>query len=515
VQEQTRLFLPLKQRASALYTFLPSHPYITAYMLQSIEQISSLYQETFGAAPLSIEKVPQSGSDRVYYRVTGQPTCIATASKNIKENQTFLKFSNHFKASGCPVPAIYKVSADETIYLQEDFGDVSLLNELEQHGYNEHVYGLFQQSLQKLAHMQIKGHVDFNYDWCITSKEFGRQAIVSDLLYFRYYFLDTLKIPYDKEKLIEDFEDLSIYLTRVDHKYFMFRDFQSRNIQVKDGQVHFIDYQGGMKGAVQYDVASLLWQAKAELPDEWKNSLLEFYMDCVEQVLQKEIDRTRFVSQYNGYVLIRLLQVLGAYGFRGLFERKAHFLTSIPIALRNLRWFLKNKHVGIVLPEFERLLGLMVEDEIIHRFEPPKATDETPLVVRINSFSYKLTGIPKDETDNGGGFVFDCRGILNPGRIQEFKTQTGRDKGVKDFLEQQTKMPQFLNSVYNLIDIAVEDYMQRGFSDLQVSFGCTGGQHRSVYAADALARHLKNKYGVKIDVKHIVQEAKNWVNETY
>jgi aminoglycoside/choline kinase family phosphotransferase len=407
------------------------------------------------------------------------------------------------------------VNEEETIYLQEDFGDISLLNELEQHGYNEHVYSLFKQSLQQLAHLQIKGHKDFNYDWCITSREFGRQAIVSDLLYFRYYFFDTLKIPYDKEKLIEDFEDLSIYLTRVDHKYFMFRDFQSRNVMVKEGKVHFIDYQGGMKGAVQYDVASLLWQAKAELPDEWKNNLLEYYMDCLENVLQKEIDRTRFVSQYNGYVLIRLLQVLGAYGFRGLFERKAHFLTSIPLALRNLKWFLSNRNVGIKLPEFERILGLMVEDEIIHRFEPPKATEETPLVVRISSFSYKSTGIPVDETDNGGGFVFDCRGILNPGRIEEFKTQTGRDKGVKDFLEQQTKMPQFLNSVYNIIDIAVEDYMQRNFANLQISFGCTGGQHRSVYAADALARHLKNKYGVKIELKHVVQDAKNWINKTY
>ena len=465
--------------------------------------------------PASIEKIPQSGSDRIYFRVTGKQTCIATASKNIKETQTFLKFSKHFKQANCPVPTIYAVSADETIYLQEDFGDTSLLYELEQHGYNEYVYGLFQQSLKQLAHMQIRGHKDFNYDWCITSREFGRQAIVSDLLYFRYYFLDTLKIPYDKEKLIEDFEDLSIYLTRVDHKYFMFRDFQSRNIQVKDGRVHFIDYQGGMKGAVQYDVASLLWQAKAELSDEWKDSLLDYYMDCVENVLQQQIDRTRFVSQYNGYVLIRLLQVLGAYGFRGLFERKAHFLTSIPLALRNIRWFLSNRNVGIVLPEFERLLGLMVQDEVIHCFEPPKATDETPLVVRISSFSYKSTGIPVDETDNGGGFVFDCRGILNPGRIEEFKTQTGRDKGVKDFLEQQTKMPQFLNSVYNIVDIAVEDYMQRNFANLQISFGCTGGQHRSVYAADALARHLKNKYGVKIELKHVVQDAKNWVNAPY
>jgi hypothetical protein len=292
----------------------------------------------------------------------------------------------------------------------------------------------------------------------------------------------------------------------------MFRDFQSRNVMVRDGEVFFIDYQGGMKGAVQYDVASLLWQAKAELPDEWKNSLLEYYIDCAESLLQKKIDRPRFIGQYNGYVLIRLLQVLGAYGFRGLFERKAHFLTSIPMALRNLRWFLNNKIVGISVPEFERILAQVVDDEIIRRFEPQRATEETKLVVYVNSFSYKITGIPVDSSDNGGGFVFDCRGILNPGRIDEYKQQTGRDKGVKDYLEQQTKMPHFLNNIYNIVDIAVEDYMNRGFESLQVSFGCTGGQHRSVYAADALARHLRNKYGVNIELRHIVQDAKNWDN---
>jgi aminoglycoside/choline kinase family phosphotransferase len=477
------------------------------------EQIAELYRSHFHLSPTSISKIPQSGSDRVYYRVEGETVCIATSNKNIKENQTFLRFSTHFKKCNCPVPEIFAVSKDESIYLQQDLGDVSLLNELEQHGHNDHVYGLFKQSLQQLAHMQIKGHENFNYEWCITSQEFGKQAILADLLYFKYYFLDALKIPYDKEKLVDDFEVLSIYLARVDHKYFMFRDFQSRNVMVKDGKVHFIDYQGGMKGAVQYDVASLLWQAKAELPEEWKNNLLEFYIDNVENILQSKIDRHRFIGQYNGYVLIRLLQVLGAYGFRGLFERKAHFLTSIPLALRNLRWFLQNKQVGISVPEFERLLTLVVEDEVIDRFEPDRATDETKLLVQINSFSYKTTGIPKDESDNGGGFVFDCRGILNPGRFEEYKQLTGRDKEVKDFLEQNTRMPNFLNSIYNIIDISVEDYMKRGFESLQISFGCTGGQHRSVYAADALARHLRNKYGVKIEVKHLVQDAKNWNNK--
>ena len=482
-------------------------------MQQVTDNISQLYQHHFKTEPASIEKIPQSGSDRVYYRVLGAQNCIATWNNNIKENQTFLHFSKHFKHSNCPVPFIYAVSKDESIYLQQDLGDTSLLNELEVKGYQDEVYKLYEQTLKQLAHLQIKGHHNLNYEWCITSKEFGKQAILSDLLYFKYYFLDTLKIPYDKEQLVDDFEALSMYLARADHKYFMFRDFQSRNIMVTNGEVFFIDYQGGMKGAVQYDVASLLWQAKAELPTDWKNNLVEYYMDCVQDVLQKPIDRIRFISQYNGYILIRLLQVLGAYGFRGLFERKAHFLTSIPLALRNIKWFLQNKQVGVNLPEFERLLNLMVEDEIIHRFEPPKATDATPLTVYITSFSYKTTGIPKDETENGGGFVFDCRGILNPGRFEPYKQLTGRDKEVKDFLELQTKMPQFLNSIYNVVDIAVEDYMKRGFENLQVNFGCTGGQHRSVYAADAVARHLRNKYGVKIVLKHLVQDAKNWMNK--
>jgi hypothetical protein len=267
-----------------------------------------------------------------------------------------------------------------------------------------------------------------------------------------------------------------------------------------------------MKGALQYDVASLLWQAKAELSDQWKDSLLEDYIDVVERLLDTTIDRVRFVRQYNGYVLIRLLQVLGAYGFRGLFERKAHFLISIPLALRNFKWFLGNKQVGIVLPEFERLLHLMVQDHVVSRFEPVQAGENTPLVVHINSFSYRK-GLPADKGGNGGGFIFDCRGILNPGRIAEFKTQTGRDKPVKDFLEQQTRMPEFLNSAYDIVDISVEDYIRRDFESLQVSFGCTGGQHRSVYAADALARHLRNKFHVRIDLHHIEQEAKNWVNQ--
>lgn len=476
--------------------------------MEQIAENIRVFFETFKNDEIKkFEKLPKSGGDRIYFRiVTEWGSYIATYNENVKENIAFLNFSTDMKKINAPVPDIYTIHPEKQMYIQEDFGNSSLLNKLEQNGLDDYVYGLFKKSLDALAHLQIKGDEKIDYDFCITSKEFGRQAIMSDLLYFKYYFLDPLKIPYDKEALIDEFEALSTYLDHVKNKHFMYRDFQSRNIFIKDDEVHFIDYQGGMKGALQYDVASLLWQAKANLPEEWKNSLLDYYMDRVDTILGKPLDRVRFVSQYNGYVLIRLLQVLGAYGFRGLFERKAHFLTSIPLALSNLRWFLENKETGIALPEFERILHVIVEDEIIDRFRPLQAHESTPLIVKINSFSYLKTGYPIDVSDNGGGFVFDCRGLLNPGRFAEFKQLTGRDKPVMDFLEQQTKMPDFLNSVYNLVDISVEDYIRRGFASLMINFGCTGGQHRSVYAADALARHLRNKFHVKIDLHHIEQE---------
>ena len=480
-------------------------------MQQTTENIKELFKKFNATAILRIEKIPQSGSDRTYFRIycENEKSYIATFSNNIKENNAFIYFSNHFKKINAPVPEVFAVNEEGNIYIQEDFGDVSLLYVLESNGQNELSFNLFKKSLNALANLQINGDKNLDYTQCITSKEFGQQAILSDLLYFKYYFLDTLKIPYDKEKLINEFEAISNYLAHADHKCFMFRDFQSRNIMVNNNEVYFIDYQGGMKGALQYDVASLLWQAKANLTDEWKDDLLQYYMDCVDAQFDEPLDRTIFINQYNGYVLIRLLQVLGAYGFRGLFERKAHFLTSIPLALSNLKWFLQNKKIGISFPVFEELLKLVVADDMIKHFETTKANEQTPLSVKIQSFSYLKNGYPKDETKNGGGYVFDCRGILNPGRIDEYKTQSGQDKPVKDFLEQQTLMPKFLNSIYDIVDITVEDYIKRGFESLEINFGCTGGQHRSVYAAEAVSRHLKNKFGVKTILAHLNNQ--NWV----
>ncbi len=483
-------------------------------MQHIIESTLELYKKWRGKDAASIDVLPRSGSERRYFRIHEQDgyTIIGTYGANIKENETFFYFSENFFRKQLPVANILAISNDRMFYLQEDFGDISLIDRLESEGYTEEIYGLFQKSLQTLARLHVKGDKELDYDRCLTNTEFGRQAIMADLLYFKYYFLDALRKPYDKQKLIDDFEALSNYLTHTEYKYFMFRDFQSRNIMVKkDNSIHFIDYQGGMKGAPQYDVASMLWQARANLNDDWKEKLLNDYITTLESIVGSKINKGTFKSQYNGYVMIRLLQVLGAYGFRGLFERKAHFLTSIPLALTNLKWFINNQSIGISLPEFRKVLDICVDDEIIQQFTPLQATEKTPLTVKINSFSYKK-GLPIDETSNGGGFVFDCRGILNPGRIEEFKSQTGRDKSVKDFLEQQTKMAEFLNSVFDIVDITVEDYLKRDFESLMISFGCTGGQHRSVYAADALARHLRNKFKVKIELKHLIQDEKNWIN---
>ena len=483
-------------------------------MQQLIDVISLLYKEKYGKDPVQVDILPQSGSDRRYFRLfdEGGKSVIGTYGLNVQENETFIYFSDHFMQKDLNIPGILAVSEDKTVYLQEDLGNISLLNHLEKKGFTQDVYNLFKESLHQLARLQVLGDEGMDYEKCLTNKEFGKQAIMADLLYFKYYFLDALRRPYDKQKLIDDFEALSNYLTHTEYKYFMFRDFQSRNIMVKeDNSVYFIDFQGGMKGAPQYDVASMIWQARANLTDEWKNRLLEDYMNSFESIIQNSLDRSVFQSQYNGYVLIRLLQVLGAYGFRGLFERKAAFLTSIPLALKNLKWFIENNSLGIAVPEFKKVLSICVEDEIIERFTPIQADESTPLVVKICSFSYRK-GIPDDASGNGGGFVFDCRGIDNPGRYEQYKEIHGRDRPVMEFLERQTKMHDFLNSVFDIVDISVEEYIRRGFNSLAVNFGCTGGQHRSVYAADALAKHLSNKYKVNIELCHREQEAKGWKN---
>ena len=474
-----------------------------------IKHIKNLYHIIHSADWDDIQKIPQSGGDRVYFRIIqGVHSWIATYSLNIRESETFIYFADHFYKKGMPVPKVLAISEDKTIYIQQDLGRVSLLDVLEKEGKTDYVFSLFQKSLSALAKLQVIGGEGLNYDKCLTSKEFGKHSILTDLLYYKYYFLDTLQYPYDKQALIDEFELISDQLSEGHYKNFMFRDFQSRNIIVQNDEVFFIDFQGGMQGGPPYDVASLLWQAKAELPQEWKDKLLDYYINEIQQLLVDKLDTAAFKKQYNGFVLLRLLQVMGAYGFRGLFERKAHFLTSIPLGLLNIKSFLTYNTIANDTPVFAGILNWMVGDEVIQRFTPPKANEQTPLVITINSFSYKK-GIPTDDSENGGGFIFDMRGILNPGRFEDYKKLSGLDKPVQDFLEQRTKMNVFLNSVWDLIDITTENYLERGFASLHINFGCTGGQHRSVFAAEQTARHLKNKYKVKTILQHTNQQ--NWV----
>ncbi len=468
------------------------------------ESIQSLFDGE--QLPVShIKRLPQQGSNRIYYRVSsGDQSYIVTYGNNLKENESFIYFSKHFSTKGLAVPRVFAVSADGSLYMQEDFGDSSLLHELERNGFSDEVFKLYKKSLEALANLQVKGDAGLDYNKTITSKRFGKEAVMADLLYFKYYFLDAIQLPYDKQLLLKDFDALSQRLDESDQEFFMVRDFQSRNIMVtNDGEVHFIDFQGGMRGAPQYDVASLLWQAKAALPKEWKDLLWKHYQAYINTLISTKIDENVFEERYEGFVLIRLLQVMGAYGFRGLFERKAHFLTSIPLGLENLKTFMGGTDLLKKYPTLSSVLEMCTSEEVHKSFLTTKATENSKLEVTINSFSYIKNGYPPDPSENGGGFVFDCRGILNPGRIDEYKTQSGEDEPVQAYLEQNTKMNEYLQAVFALVDISVEDYLKRDFSSLMVNFGCTGGQHRSVYSANALARHLKNKFAVKVNVQHL------------
>ncbi|MDX2047133.1 MAG: RNase adapter RapZ [Chitinophagaceae bacterium] len=483
-------------------------------MSDVLAHIENFFRSWKNNKNVQVSTLKQAGSNRQYFRVTsGNGSYIVTCNpNNVPENNAFIEFSRHFFRKQLPVPEILFTDEGKTQYVQTDFGDVSLFGIMQQKGFGKEVFELYKKTFVQLAKLQIEGGKNLDYNNCIATKSFDKQAIYSDLLYFLYYFVRALDLPYDKNLLLNDFELLSSYLMQEDQKYFMHRDCQSRNIMIKDGQVYFIDYQGGMQGALQYDVASMLWQARASLPYEWRDELLHYYFDEANSLLGKSLNKQYFIDSYDGFVLIRMLQTLGAYGFRGLFERKPHFISSIPFALKNLKWFLENKKIPIRLPELQKVLWQICSDDIVSKFETTKAGPDCKLIIQIRSFSYKR-GIPQDESGNGGGFVFDCRGIYNPGRFDEFKTLTGRDKEVQEFLLHKSEMPAFLQHVYGLVDIAVEDYIKRGFESLVVNFGCTGGQHRSVFAADKLAEHLKEKFAAKTRVEHIEQELRKWKNE--
>jgi aminoglycoside/choline kinase family phosphotransferase len=420
-----------------------------------------------------------------------------------EENVAFIEFSKHFRRHGLPVPEIYAEDLPEGAYLEEDLGDTTLFDFLSKNRAGEDIAPQVVEAYRKvvavLPRFQIEAGYDVNYHVCYPCASFDRQSIAWDLNYFKYYFLRLAGIPFNEQALEDDFGRLTEFLLSARRDYFLYRDFQSRNVMLPGGQPFFVDYQGGRKGALQYDIASLLYDAKADLPPALRQQLLDHYLDTLAGFTQ--LDREAFMRHYYAYVYVRIMQALGAYGFRGFYERKAHFLQSVPYALKNLRRLLHNVQLPVALPTLMAVFQSMLASEKLQRQVP----ESKNLVVRIFSFSFHRN-LPQDDFGHGGGFVFDGRGLPNPGREERFKPLTGKDAPVIEYLNHQESVHQFLSNVMPLVDSSVSNYQQRGFKNLMVSFGCTGGQHRSVYLAEQIAKRLRGRSGVDVVVRHLELE---------
>ena len=421
-----------------------------------------------------------------------------------EENAAFLSFSKHFRKHGLPVPEIYGQDLDQGAYLEEDLGDTTLFEFLSRNRTNEQiapqVVSAYENVVATLPRFQVEAGRDLDYGLCYPCGSFDRPSISWDLNYFKYYFLRLAGIPFSESALENDFGKLTDFLLSANCDYFLYRDFQSRNVMLRRGNPYFVDYQGGRKGALQYDIASMLFDAKADLPPELRQHLLDHYLGALSGY--SKIGRDEFLHHYYAYVYVRIMQALGAYGFRGFYERKAHFLQSVPFALKNLRWLAHNVELPVQLPTLMDAFKNMLASEKLLGL----AGEADALTVRIFSFSFHK-GLPKDESGNGGGFVFDGRSLPNPGREERFKALSGRDQPVIDYLNQQESVHQFLASVLSLVDASVNTYQERGFKNLMVSFGCTGGQHRSVFLAEQLAKRLRARKGVQVIVRHVGLEA--------
>ncbi len=440
------------------------------------------------------------GSGRRIIRLgSGKLTAVGILYDVREENVAFLEFSRHFRRHGLPVPEIYTEDLSQGAYLEEDLGDTTLFEYLCGNRDGEDIapqaVEAYRKTVAMLPRFQIEAGRDLNYKVCYPRASFDRQSIAWDLNYFKYYFLRLAGIPFAEQALEDDFSRLTKFLLAAPRDYFLYRDFQSRNVMLREGQPFFLDYQGGRKGALQYDIASLLFDAKADLPPDARQHLLDHYLDTLAGFIA--LDRAAFLQHYYGYVYVRIMQALGAYGFRGFYERKVHFLQSVPYALKNLRWLLHNVKLPVALPTLLGAFTSMLGSPKLQSL----AAEAGNLVVRIYSFSFHR-GLPKDDTGHGGGFVFDARSLPNPGREERFRDLTGKDAPVIDYLNQLESVHQFLAGVMSLVDASVSNYQQRGFKSLTVSFGCTGGQHRSVFLAEQLAKHLREKDGVEVVVRH-------------
>jgi len=506
-----------------------------------MERIIQLYQGLTGKEPQSIVPLAGAGSNRQYFRVWGddkQVTVIAVIGTNTEENEAFIDLAQRFKEGNLPVPAVLAVSEDRMVYLQEDCGDVSLYAFLAQHRQEDgtldaEALEALKATIRELPRFQLlplKGQQSTFFVHCFPQQEMDRTSVMFDLNYFKYCFLKLTGVEFNEYKLQQDFEKLADDLMTEQTDTFLYRDFQSRNVMLKDGKPYFIDFQGGRKGPIYYDVASFLWQSSAKFSDEVRKLLIDEYLDALTSQLSTfHFQLSTFHQRLHLFVFFRILQVLGAYGYRGLWEKKTYFTNSIPLAIHNLQ---KELSLGVCEPYpylkdvCEMLIALNAEEKKSRVEEAAKkdkvsaylSHDNTylsettkPLIVRVFSFSFKK-GIPEDETGNGGGYVFDCRSTHNPGRYEEYKPLTGLDQPVIDFLEADGEIITFLESVYRLVDFHVARFKERGFTNLQINFGCTGGRHRSVYCAQHVAEHIHEKYGVEVHICHREQGINQTLN---
>jgi aminoglycoside/choline kinase family phosphotransferase len=467
-----------------------------------MDVLKKLFEEHFHIPAARVQPLQGElgGSGRKIIRLTNDEVSAIGILYGVREeNAAFLEFSKHFLGHGLPVPEIYAENLDAGAYLEEDFGDVTLFEFLSKNREGDNIAPAPVEAYRKvvavLPRFQIEAGRDLDYGKCYPRASFDRQSINWDLNYFKYYFLRLAGISFNEQALEDDFESLTNFLLSADRDYFMYRDFQSRNVMLRGEEPFFLDYQGGRKGALQYDIASLLYDAKADLPPELRQQLLDLYIERLGEFIK--IDRESFLHYFYAYVYVRILQALGAYGFRGFYERKAHFLQSVPYALKNVRWLLHNVKLPVALPTLMEAFNSMLASEKLQGL----ASSAENLTVRVMSFSFHR-GMPKDESGHGGGFVFDGRSLPNPGREERFKVLTGRDAPVIEYLNQQESVHQFMASVMSLVDASVNEYQRRGFKSLMVSFGCTGGQHRSVYLAEQLAKRLRGRNGIEVVMRH-------------
>ncbi len=463
--------------------------------------LKKLFSEYTGKEVTEMIALPPSGSHRRYFRLRNDTfTAIGAYHNDLAENRAFLEFTRHFLRKGLHVPELYATDQEGYYYLLSDLGDTMLKSLIDERStdfqFPESATPYYKKALKELVRFQVEGNTGLDYSVCVPRESFDRQSVLWDLNHFKYFFLKVTGIPFDEQKLEDDFRTFASLLEEAGTGSFMFRDFQSRNIMIQNQECYFIDYQGGRRGAFQYDPASLLFEARTNLPFSLREELLEYYLDELDRY--KNPGRKAFMTYYYPFVLIRMLQTMGTYGLRGWVEKKPLFLQSVPFAVNNLRWLLDNHLVPDIVPELKKVLYDLSASEKV-QVKIPVQTDK--LRISIVSFSYMKT-IPDDLSGNGGGYVFDCRGINNPGRFEQYRSLTGRDEAVQKFLREKSEMADFLSDVFSIIDRTVSTYIIRNHHHLQVSFGCTGGRHRSVYAAEKLAEHLKQNENVVVDLEH-------------